>query len=132
MAALLTAHELLDLIRIAVETQVSDPVVTPATGSGAISTSYAPLAAFWLQSVTLHFGTAPTTSENFTITLNANDGPAYDTVLRAVDLSAASTVDLVYKPDDGPLLCESGDAIDVAYTNTDAGTFGLRIVARLA
>lgn len=131
MAALLTSHELLDLIRIAVETQVSDPVVTPATGAGAISKSYAPAAAFWLHSVTLHFDVAPTTSENFTITLNANDGSAYDTVLRSVDLSAASTVDLLYQPD-SPLLCESGDAIDVAYTNTDMGTFGLRIVARLA
>src|SRR3990167_5740106 len=94
----------------------STPIITNATGAAAIATSYAPAAAFWLESVTL----------------NANDGAAYDTLLQSVDLSAAATTDLVYKPDGGPLLCESGDAIDVAWANTDTKTYGLRITARLA
>ena len=110
----------------------STPIITNATGAAAIATSYAPAAAFWLESVTLNLNTAPTTSESFTITLNANDGAAYDTLLQSVDLSAAATTDLVYKPDGGPLLCESGDAIDVAWANTDTKTYGLRIAARLA
>jgi len=108
------------------------PVVTISTGAGAISKSYTPAAAFWLHSVTLHLSAAPTTSQDFTITLNAADGVAYDTLLYSLDLSLSSVTDLVYTPDDGPLLCESGDAVDVAYLNTDEATYGLRIVARLA
>lgn len=108
------------------------PVVTNATGTGAIATSYAPAVAFWLDAITLHLDAAPITSEAFSITLNANDGAAYDAVLYSLDLSLSGITDLVYTPDDGPLLCESGDAIDVAYTNTDGNTYGLRIVVRLA
>ena len=108
------------------------PVVTNATGTGAIATSYAPGAAFWLESVTLHLSAAPSTSEDLTITLNANDGAVYDTVLLTQDLSSPAATDVVFVPAEGRRLFESGDAIDVAWTNTDGRTFGLRIVARLA
>lgn len=108
------------------------PVLTNATGTSAIATSYAPSADFWLDSVTLHLSAAGSTAENFTITLNANDGTAYDTVLVKQDLSTGSTVDLVYVPEGGPMLFESGDAIDVAWPNTETRTYGLRIMARLA
>jgi hypothetical protein len=101
--------------------------VTNATGSGALSTSTALSAAFRLTSVTVNFNAAPTTSENLTVTVNANDGAAYDTVLFSVDPSATSATDIVFIPDND-LVFESGDEIDVAFTNTDANTFGLRIV----
>ena len=114
------------------EVASEDPVVTNATGAAAIATSYAPGVAFWLDNITCHFSATPTTAEDFTITLNANDGVLYDTLLDSVDPSVVAVQDLVYRPDDGPLLCEAGDAIDVAYTNTDGNTYGLRIVARLA
>ena len=42
------------------------PVKTVATGSGAIATSYAPSAAFWLDAITVHLSAAPTTAENLT------------------------------------------------------------------
>lgn len=111
---------------------LASPVLTNATGTSAIATSYAPSADFYLDSVTLHLSAAGTTAENFTVTLNANDGSAYDTVLVKQDLSVGSTVDLVYVPEDGPMLFESGDAIDVAWANTESRTYGLRIMARLA
>lgn len=108
------------------------PVVTPVTGSGAIATSYAPAADFWLESVTLHLSSSGSTAEDFAITLNANDGGAYDTVLLSQDLSSPATTDLVYAPTGGRLLCESGDAIDVAWPNSESRVYGLRITARLA
>ena len=108
------------------------PVVTNATGSAAIATSYAPAAAFWLDNITLHLSSSGSTSENFTITLNANDGAAYDTLLYSLDLSLASVTDLVYTPDNSPLLCEAGDSIDISWANSEARTYGLRIVAQLA
>ncbi|MFC2031554.1 hypothetical protein ACFLWA_12615, partial [Chloroflexota bacterium] len=57
---------------------------------------------------------------------------AYDTVLLSQDLSAGSVTDLLWKPTDGPLLCETGDAIDIAWTNTEARTYGLRVVTQPA
>ena len=106
------------------------PAVTNATGAVAIATSTTVAAHFRLLAVTCHFDAAPTASENFTVTLNANDGAAYDTVLFSVDPSATSSTDLVYIPD-GDLIFESGDEIDVAFANTDTVTYGLRIVTKV-
>ena len=102
-----------------------------ATGGNALAASFSvPVGhTYKLISVTLHMSAAPTTSENFTITLDANAGAPYDTLLYSLDLSAGSTTDLVWFPDE-PLLLEGGDAIDVAYTNTDTGTYGLQLTAR--
>ena len=70
---------------------------------------------------------APTTSENFTITLDANAGAAYDVLLYTLDLSSGSTTDLIWFPDED-LYIEPGDALDVAFANTDTGTYGLQVV----
>lgn len=99
---------------------------TSGTGSGAISTSHAVSSYEQVLSVTLHFSAAPTTSQDFTITLDANDGSAYDTVLFSIDPSVSSMTDLVWFPD-GVLVCEDGDAIDLSYTNTDGRTYGVQI-----
>jgi len=100
------------------------------TGAAAIAASLTvpASATYQLISVTMHADAAATTSENLTITLNANAGAAYDTLLYSLDLSAASTVDLVWYPDE-PLLLEGGDAVDVAFTNTDTDTYGVQITA---
>lgn len=106
------------------------PVVTNATNSGAINTTYNPSAAFYLENITVHLNAVPTTSENLVITLDANDGAAYDTTLFEEDLAAINEDNIVFSPNT-PILCESGDKIVVTYTNTDANTYGLRIVTRL-
>jgi|TARA_Y100000310_G_scaffold340784_1_gene437739 hypothetical protein len=116
-------------VEVASTSGSTSPTVTNATGSAAIATSTSLSAAFRLSSVTLLFNTAPTTSENFTVTLNANDGSAYDAVLYTEDPSATSATSLVFIPD-GDLVFESGDELDVAYTNTDSRTYGLRIVTQ--
>lgn len=99
---------------------------TSATGSAAIAATRTATANERLLSVTCHFSAAPTTSENFTITLDANDGAAYDTLLFSIDPSASSATDLVWFPD-GDFIMENGDAIDVAFTNTDTVTYGVQI-----
>ena len=103
------------------------PDVTNATGSAAIATSTAVSADFRLVAVTCHFSAAPSTSENFTVSLDANDGSAYDTTLLSVDPSADGVTDISWEPDTD-LYFESGDEIAVAYANTDTVTYGLRIV----
>jgi len=104
-----------------------------STGTaGAIDASLAVPAGYVyrLVSVTVKMSAAPTTSENLTITLDANAGSEYDTLLYSLDLSAGSTTALAWFPDE-PMLLEGGDAIDVAYANTDSGTFGVQITAQM-
>ena len=83
-----------------------------------------------LLSVRTHFGGTPTTSENFTITLNSNAGTAYDTILVKNDLAAGSVTDLVYVPDE-KIDLSAGDAIDVAYPNTDTKQYGVELTLGL-
>ena len=104
---------------------------TSATGSGAIATSVLVPAGkvYRVTAVTLHLDAAPTTSEAFTITINAQAGAAYDTLAYSIDLSAGSVTDVLWQPDEFLYLI-AGDALDVAYTNTDADTFGLQVTVR--
>ena len=101
-----------------------------ATGAAAIATSMTVPsgAAYQLLSVSLKFNVAPTTSENLTITLDTNAGLAYDVLLYSVDPAATSMTSLVWQPDE-PLYLEGNDAIDVAYANTDAKTYGVQVTA---
>jgi hypothetical protein len=80
-----------------------------------------------IEHVTLHLSAAPTTSEDFTITLDANAGAAYDTLLQTTDLSSSSTTDLVWYPD-ASLHLTGGDALDIEYLNTDGALYGLEVV----
>ena len=108
--------------------QARDLTVTNATGSGAIATTTAVSANWKLDHITIHLSAAPTTSQDLDISIDANDGAAYDTILLSQDLSASSATDIVYKNPVGDLILESGDEIKVAYTNTDGLTYGLRVV----
>ena len=49
-----------------------------------------------LISFTLNLSAAPTTSENLTVTLDAEAGAIYDTLLYSLDLSAGATADLLW------------------------------------
>lgn len=114
----------------AVGTQSKGVSVFSATGTGTIALSTTMSKAFRLVSVTCHFSAAPTTSESITATLNALDGAAYDTVLLKTNPSQGALTDIVYMPDGHGLIFEAGDQIDVAFTNTDARTYGCRIVCQ--
>lgn len=105
-------------------------VKTNATGAAAIATTLTVPAGlkYRLLSVGLHFNLAPTTAEAFTVTLNAVAGAAYDTLLYTIDPSVLAVTDLFWQPDQ-KLVLTAGDAIDVAYTNTDTRTYGLQITA---
>ena len=73
--------------------------------SGAMADSIAPGVPFQLLGFELAINTAPTTSENFTVTKNAGVDAAYDTVLYSNDLSDGSVTDIIYYFD--PTLCPS-------------------------
>ena len=71
---------------------------------------------FDIRLIAIKFDSAPTTSENVTLTLDSSLGAAYDTVLRVVDPSATSSTDIVFEDLE---LFANGDKLLVTYTNTD-------------
>lgn len=79
-----------------------------------------------LVSVTCNFNTAPTTSENFTITLDTAAGPIYDLLLYTLDPSAAATSDILWQPDE-EILLEPSDAVVVGFANSDNRNYGAQI-----
>ena len=73
---------------------MSGPVLrTAAAGLGPIAEAFAVPAGATYQvvSVSLNLNLAPTTAENFTVTLDAYDGAAYDVLLYSLDLAAGAT-----------------------------------------
>lgn len=103
---------------------------TQGTGTGAIATTHTATEDERLYSITCKFSSAPTTSENLTATWNKVAGAAYDVVILSTDPSASSATSVVYIPDES-LLLRSGDAIDVAFTNTDGNTYGVEISTKV-
>ena len=101
------------------------------TGAAAIATSLTVPAGqtYQLVSVTCNLNAESTTSENVTITLNAHAGAAYDLLLYTLDLSVGDTTDLLWQPDE-PVYLEGGDAVDVAWFNTERRTYGVQITAQ--
>lgn len=98
-----------------------------ATGGGAIAERVvAPVAArlLWLG---LHTSKAATTTEDFTVTYDSAEGSAYDVLMQKRDLASESTTDLSWVPED-PVYLMPGDAVAVAFANTDAATWGLTVV----
>jgi hypothetical protein len=103
---------------------------TPKTATGAAAIAYTTdMGVAWeLVSVTLKLSAAGTTSENFTITLDADVGAAYATNLFTEDLSIDSVVSLVLTPEDGlPKKYNADDELVFAWPNTETRTYGLAV-----
>lgn len=88
-------------------------------------------AIYRVMSLTVHFSAAPTTSENLTITLDANAGTQYNTLIYSVDPSATSATDIVWYPDGWEWMLEGGDAVDVTFANTDANTVAAQLTFKV-
>lgn len=107
----------------------NNPLFNGATGSGAIALATAPAAIFRLLRVELHLDAAPT-QETFTVTLDAGDGAAYDVVLYSENMATDTPTDIIIPFGDGYEF-EADDEIDLAWTNTDGKTYGVRVVYEL-
>lgn len=84
----------------------------------------------YLDAVLVHVNAAPTTSEYLTVTLDSVAGESYDTVLYKIDLSAASTTDIVITPSDLGVPVLTGDALKTTYANTDKRRIGITYLLR--
>lgn len=94
-----------------------------ATGALALSTTLAPGRAFRLLEVRIHLSAAGGAG-NFTATVDANAGAAYDLKILTQDMTAVT--DLIWQPDE-PLHFDNGDEIDFAWTNAGGKTYGLEV-----
>lgn len=72
------------------------------------------------------FDTAPTTSENITITFISKNGTAYDCRLHSIDPSLNSLTSVVYSPS-AAIPMNTGDRIQVQYPNTDSRTVSVTL-----
>lgn len=105
-------------------------VTSTTNTTGAISKTTAIPGPARLKQITIHFNTAPSTSENFTATLDSILGPAFDTILYTVNPSSGSQKDIVFTPTNDDIILAEGDQIVVAFPNTDNRTYGVRIVTQ--
>ncbi|MHC4498550.1 MAG: hypothetical protein ACYS21_05490 [Planctomycetota bacterium] len=96
------------------------------TANGALAYTVNPGADAQLLSVTARWNVAPTTSENFTITVNYPEGGEYSTLLLSEDPSVGSVTNLFYQPD-ARLILASGDTLTIAYTNTDTRFIAVQV-----
>jgi len=101
-----------------------DILISQATGAAALSETLSPAIGFELIDVRIHVGVAPTTSENFTITLDSDTAAAYDTLIYTRDM--ATITDIVWTPEE-TLKFSPGDSLVFAWDNTDLKTYGLEI-----
>jgi hypothetical protein len=101
--------------------------VLNATGALAIATTLAPAQSFRLKEVRIHLS-AVGGAGNFTATVDAVNGAAYDLNIITQDMTAV--VDYIWQPDT-PLQFEAGDEIDFAWANANGRTYGLTVVYEL-
>ena len=102
----------------------ADIQVQRATGGVALASTLAPGHSFELLEVNLHLGAASATAENFTATVDAYGGAAYDVVIYSKDMNTITNV--VWRPEPN-LIFSATDEIDFAWANTNTETYGLEI-----
>lgn len=97
--------------------------------TGAISTTLAldPERFYQLVEVRIHLSAAGGAGD-FTITLNANEGDNYDSVIKTQAMT--SVVSYVWQPDK-PIIFDKGDELDFAWANSSNRKYGLTVIYEL-
>lgn len=103
-------------------------VLTASTAAVAFATN--PAGAYRLLRVEAKMSAAATAAENFTVTIDAGDGDAYDSLIHTVAASALATPNVVKTFGNG-YEYETDDDIDIAFTNSEARTVSVRVVYEL-
>lgn len=104
------------------------PNVYTATGSGALSLATEEPGRFEFIRATIKFSSKPSSSEDATLTLDANEGSVYDNVERRVTpADGTGTGDVVFKGNADDIFPE-GDQLVLDFPNSDGRLFGAIIV----
>lgn len=75
----------------------------------------------------INLNSAPTTSEDFTVDLDAASGSDFDDNIYTEDFSVLSTTDLINMFEE-PIVLETGDIIIFSWANSDTKTWGLKMI----
>lgn len=70
---------------------------------------------------------ASTASEEFTITIDADRGSAWDNRVYTKDMNGQQHINYIF---DDPKPCESGDKLDCRFANADTNTWGLTLFTK--
>ena len=70
---------------------------------------------------------ASATSENLTITIDADKGSAYDNLIYSKDMNTERYINYMF---DAPRKLSANDKIDIAWANTNGRTWGIKIFTR--
>ena len=109
------------------------PVKTPYTGTGAAIGTLNPVADYQLMGIRVHIGSALAAGETLTVTLDANDGAAYDVVLFTLDMGTPDIRDVVIPFGGKEDYFVSGDQIVIALSaNAGGDTFGCEVTHQLS
>ncbi len=107
-------------------------VITPTTGTGTAIATLAPGAAFHLDGLRFHLGSALAAAETITVTLDDGVGGAYDTVLFTQDLGTADIRDVVLDYEGKAYDFNAADQIVIALSaNAGADTWGCKTIHTL-
>ena len=93
------------------------------TGAGAMSETIAIEKHSRIFSITLHLSSVGATAENLVVSVDSDDGTAYDAVLITQDMNTVTTFFA-----NTAIYLAPGSDLKLAYTNTDASTWGLTVV----
>jgi len=107
-------------------------IITPTTGTGTALATLAPAANFKLMGIRIFIGSALASAETLTVTLDANEGSAYDVVLFTLDMGTPDERSLVIPFGGDEDFFVSGDKIVVALSaNTGGDTWGCQTIHEL-
>lgn len=124
MKKILAAALVLALLAVAVVAMAEVNLEFIKTGSGAMSETLAPVGGWKIKQVTLHLSAVGGSSEDFTCTMDANAGAAYDAVLESRDMAAVAD----FNASSVPWYGRDGDKVLFTWTNSNSKTWGLRVV----
>jgi hypothetical protein len=99
-----------------------------ATGTGNIAETLAPGVNWELREIRLHLS-ANGGANNFTATMDAGAGAAYDAVILTQDMTSISDLSETWEPEEKRF--RSDDELDFAWTNANARTYGLEIIYKV-
>lgn len=106
-----------------------DIITVKETAAVTMAHTLAPGFSFELLLARLTFNAAPTTNENFTVTLSSGAGSAYNVALCNYDMAGLTS--FIYPTGDiRPVQFNADDSLVFAYTNTDLKTYGLEMKYR--
>lgn len=98
-------------------------------GTETCTVAIAPNCPFELMEVAVKLNAVPTTSEDFTFTLDSILGANFDDTIITKDLSTLSAPSYIWAPD-VPLIFIKGDICRAVWANTDGKTHGIKIKYR--